>query len=111
MSRHYRIERLAQMQSDLKESIMNQRSHKQSLEGLLERSNQKLLLLASNRQVYQEVDLKDAALATARKQGEECRDKEQRLRSDIEALRRSIPRLLTKITHSTQPVCSLEQVR
>ena len=47
--------------------------------------------------MYQEVDMKDAALASARKEGDEFQEKDYRLRKNIEALRRSIPRFLQKI--------------
>jgi hypothetical protein len=76
---------------------------KESLDRLLDKSQEKLQLLASNRQIYQEVDMKDAALATARKESAECFEREHRLKNNIEALRRAIPRFLTKVNKNVRP--------
>lgn len=86
-----------QVQTDLKETITKERTKKIQIESLLERSKNKVLLLASNRQMYQEVDMKDAALASARKEGDEFQERDHRLKKSIESLRRSIPRFLQKI--------------
>ena len=98
-----RIERLDQVQRDLKDQLSAQRAKKAKLEMLLEKSQQKLQLLASNRQVYQEVEMKDAALSTARKEGDDCREREYRLRKSIEALRRAVPRFLLKVNRDLVP--------
>jgi hypothetical protein len=109
-SKETRIQKLMQVQTDLKDSITRERTKKIQIESLLDRSRNKVLLLASNRQMYQEVDMKDAALATARKEGDEFQEKDYRLKKNIEALRRSIPRFLQKIidgglnTSDTKPV-------
>lgn len=97
------MEKLNSIQSDLNTQIKEQKSKKTTYEELLEKSNQKLQLLASNRQIYQEVDMKDAALATARKEGDDCRERDQRLRKGIEGLRRSIPRFLQKVNKELIP--------
>ena len=86
-----------QVQSDLKDNITKERTKQIQIESLLERSRTKVLLLASNRQMYQEVDMKDAALASARKEGDDFQEKDYRLKKNIESLRRSIPRFLQKI--------------
>lgn len=96
-SKESRIQKLMQVQTDLKENITKERTKKIQIESLLDRSRNKVLLLASNRQMYQEVDMKDAALASARKEGDEFQEKDHRLKKNIEALRRSIPRFLQKI--------------
>lgn len=54
--------------------------------------------------------MKDAALAAARKECEECKDREARLRNSMESLKRAFPRLLTKVTREVHPVPSFEQV-
>lgn len=97
-SKESRIDELKQVQDDLKDSISKEKTRKLQIESLLERSRHKVLLLASNRQMYQEVDMKDAALTSARKEGDEFKEKDYRLRKNIESLRRSIPRFLQKIT-------------
>jgi len=40
----------------------------------------KIAQLASNRQVYQEVDMKDSALAATSKQCEDCKERDFRLK-------------------------------
>jgi hypothetical protein len=102
-SKASRIEKLDQVQRDLKEQLLAQRAKKLKLEILLEKSAQKLQLLASNRQVYQEVEMKDAALSTARKEGDDCREREYRLRKSIEGLRRAVPRFLQKVNKDLVP--------
>mmetsp|Transcript_10429 Transcript_10429/g.15869 ORF Transcript_10429/g.15869 Transcript_10429/m.15869 type:complete len:622 (-) Transcript_10429:279-2144(-) len=102
-SKESRIEKLNQVQSDLKEQLATQKSKKQSIEDILERSERKLQLLVSNRQMYQEVDMKDAALTTARKEGDDCRERDQRLRKGIESLRRAVPRFLQKVNKEIIP--------
>jgi hypothetical protein len=97
------MEKLNSIQSDLNLQIKEQKNKKINYENLLEKSNQKLQLLASNRQIYQEVDMKDAALTSARKEGDDCREREQRLRKGIEGLRRSIPRFLQKVNKDLIP--------
>lgn len=47
--------------------------------------------------------MKDAALSTARKEGDDCRERDQRLRKGIEGLRRSIPRFLQKVNKDLIP--------
>ncbi len=86
------------------------KAKKSEIEGELSKANDKLKLLASNRQIYQEVELKDAALSTARKELDECKEKNHRLKLNIESLRRSFPRFLTKVTKVSHPVPTLEQV-
>ncbi|CAE7464324.1 unnamed protein product, partial [Symbiodinium microadriaticum] len=98
-----RIERLNQVQKELKGQLNAQRAKKVKMEQLLEKSQQKLQLLASNRQVYQEVEMKDAALSTARKEGDDCREREYRLRKSIEGLRRAVPRFLQKVNKDLIP--------
>lgn len=102
-SKSSRIEKLDQVQRDLKEQLNAQKAKKVKLETLLEKSAQKLQLLASNRQVYQEVEMKDAALSTARKEGDDCREREYRLRKSIEGLRRAVPRFLQKVNKDLVP--------
>ena len=97
------MEKLASVQADLNHQIKEQKQKKTNFEDLLEKSNQKLQLLASNRQIYQEVDMKDAALNSARKEGDDCRERDQRLRKGIEGLRRSIPRFLQKVNKELIP--------
>jgi flagellar biosynthesis/type III secretory pathway chaperone len=97
------MDKLSQVQADLKNQLKAQRLKNNQLTELLEKSRDKLQLLASNRQMYQEVDMKDAALATARKEGDDCRDRDQRLRKSIEGLRRAAPRFLQKVNKGLIP--------
>ena len=76
----------------------------------LEKADLKLQQLASTRQVYQEVDMKDAALADATKECDDCRQRDHLLRINMESLKRAMPRLLTKLTREIHPIPALEQV-
>ena len=76
----------------------------------LEKSVQSNEILSSNRAMYHDVDMIAKALATARKECEECRRKEYTLRINIESLKRCLPRFLTKVTKVIHPVPTVEQV-
>lgn len=93
-----RIERLQQQDAELKASTTLQLKKKQELSEHLVQTQVKIQQLASSRQIYQEVDLKDHALANATKEYEEAKERDFRLRLHIESLKQSIPRFLTKLT-------------
>lgn len=109
-SRTARISKLEGLDVDLRDALVTQKKQKEVLSEHLLRTAAKHQLLASSRQVYQEVDMKDAALNSARKECDECRDREHRLRINIEAIRRAFPRFLTKITKHVHPVPTIDQV-
>jgi hypothetical protein len=93
-----RVERLQQQEAELKAGVSMQQKKKQELTEHLNQTQLKIQQLASSRQIYQEVDLKDHALAAASKEYEEAKDRDFRLKLHIESLKQSIPRFLTKIT-------------
>lgn len=99
-SRGARLEKLEQLEKELQDSISLQKEKKEDLTNRLMTCATKHNQLASSRQVYQEVDMKDAALATARKEFDECKEREHRLRINLESLKRALPRFLTKMTKS-----------
>jgi len=109
-TRESRLEKLEKLESDLKDGVAAQKAKKLDVTQTLEETAAKLKLLASSRQVYQEVDLKDANLASARKECDECRDRDYRLRVNLESLKRSIPRFLTKLTKTPHPVPGLDEL-
>lgn len=82
-----------------------QQKKKQELTEHLTQTQVKIQQLASSRQIYQEVDLKDHALAAASKEYEEAKERDFRLRLHIESLKQSVPRFLTKLTktHHMKP--------
>jgi len=100
------MEKLEQLENDLKNNMSKQKEHKNDLEHLLEACKNKVAALASQRQVYQEVDNKANALSAARKESEECKDRDYRLTVNLDALKRAVPRLLAKLTKITHPVPS-----
>lgn len=98
-----RVEKLLQLDQDLRHSIANEHTKKHQLSEHLEVTIQKIEQLASSRQIYQEVDLKDFALAATSKECEDCKNRDFKLRLNIQSLRQSIPRFLTKITKMAHP--------
>lgn len=98
-----RIERLQQLDQELRNNISSQQKKKQELSEHLTQTQIKIQQLASSRQIYQEVASKDAILASTSKECEDAKDKDFRLRLNIEELKQSIPRFLTKITKVQQP--------
>lgn len=109
-SRQARLEKMQQFNSELKAEIIRQNVLHKELTERLEASAASQEILSSSRQVYQEVDMKDTALASARKECEECRRKEYRLRVNIESLKRGLPRFLTKVTKVVHPIPTVEQL-
>jgi len=77
-SKENRLQKLEQIDSDLKHSLAQLSDMKVEITNNLDRTEYKYQQLASSRQVYQEVDMKDAALTAARKECEECQEREHR---------------------------------
>lgn len=109
-SHQLRLEKLLLFSSELKAELIRQYAYNKELTEKLEISAASHEKLSSNRQVYQEVDMKDTALASARKEAEDCLRKEYRLRVNIEALKRGLPRFLTKVTKVVHPIPTVEQL-
>lgn len=105
-----RMEKLHQLDCDLKANINEQAKRKKDLSEQLYNTKFKIQTLASTRQIYQEVDLQDSALAATSKQCEDCRERDFRLRLNIESLKQSIPRFLTKVTKIVHPKPTESQV-
>jgi hypothetical protein len=98
-----RIEKLQQLTVELKLKATAEETKKHQLTEHLELTKQKIQQLASSRQIYQEVDVKDSALAATSKQCDDCKDRDFKLRLNIQSLRQSIPRFLTKVTKVQHP--------
>jgi predicted RNase H-like nuclease (RuvC/YqgF family) len=109
-SQSSRMEKLHQLDADLRNNIAMQHRKKQELSEQLAQAVFKIQQLASSRQIYQEVDLKDSALAATSKECDECKDRDFRLRLNIESLKQSIPRFLTKVTKVVHPKPTEAQV-
>jgi hypothetical protein len=105
-----RLQRVLQQDAEMRDSLVSQRRRKDDLSAQLAKTAAKHNLLASSRQVYQEVDMKDAALSSARKECNECKERESRLRQNIESISRAFPRFLTKITKIVHPIPTLDQL-
>ena len=110
-TRDLRLQKVIQQDADMRDSLIFQKRKRDDLTTQLARTAAKHNLLASSRQVYQEVDMKDAALTSARKECEECQEREKRLRQNIESIGRAFPRFLTKITRVVHPIPTIDQVR
>lgn len=105
-----RTERLKQLDAELRANIQVQKKKKQEFSEHLAHTLFRIQQLASSRQIYQEVDLKDSALAATSKEYESVKEREHRLRLSIETLKLSVPRFLTKVTRVSHPTPSEDQV-
>jgi len=102
-SQTIRMEKLQQLEEDLRKNIKYEQQKKNELTEQLTHSGIKIAQLASTRQVYQEVDLKDSALAATTKQCDDCKERDFRLKVQIEELKLAVPRFLTKVTKVSHP--------
>ena len=108
--RKSRVEKLTNLQNEFRERIKNLKAKKIELEDHVQKAAQSHSALASNRQLYQEVDSKDNALNTVKRDCLACKNKDEKLQDSLDSLRRFIPRLLGKITKVNQPVPTPDQV-
>ena len=109
-SREARLQKLEQLNADLKANVINLKEKNADITSNLTRTATKYQQLASSRQVYQEVDMKDAALTAARKECDDCQEREHRLRINIESIKRTLPRLLSKLTKQPNGIPTADQV-
>jgi hypothetical protein len=110
VSQSARMERLRQLDAELRATIVLQQKKKNEFSEHLAHTVFRIQQLASSRQIYQEVDLKDSALAATSKECEDCKDREFRLKLSIESLKQSIPRFLMKVTKVPHPKPTENQV-
>jgi hypothetical protein len=101
---------LTQLDLELRNNITLQAKKKKELSEHLSNTQFKIQQLASSRQIYQEVDLKDSTLAATSKACEEAKERDFRLRLSIEELKQAIPRFLTKVTKVVHPRPNENQV-
>lgn len=111
MSQAARMERLKQLDTELRATIVAQQQKKDAFSEHLAHTVFRIQQLASSRQIYQEVDLKDSALAATCKECEDCKDRDFRLKLSIESLKQAIPRFLMKVTKVPHPKPTENQVR
>lgn len=104
------MEKLTQLDQELRTSLSAQQKKKLELSEHLSQTQFKIQQLASSRQIYQEVDLKDSTLAATSKQCEEAKERDFRIKLNIEELKQSIPRFLTKVTKVIHPKPTENQV-
>lgn len=102
-SQTIRTEKLQQLDNELRHNLLLQQKKKQELSDHLAQTQFKIQQLASSRQIYQEVDIKDATLANTSKLCDEAKEKEFRLKLNLEEMKQSIPRFLTKVTKVSHP--------
>jgi len=105
-TRDVRLEKLNQLEVDLKDNLTEEKQKKISLSEEIELVRQKVAQLASTRQVYKDVEGQSRSLIDVKKKYDECKEKDYRLRVNLVALKRSLPRLLSKLTKVQHPVPS-----
>jgi len=98
-----RMDRLKQLDTELRSTIVQQQKKKNEFSEHLAHTVSRIQQLASSRQIYQEVDLKDSALAATSKECEDCKERDYRMKLSLEALKQSIPRFLMKVTKVSHP--------
>lgn len=106
-----RMERLKQLDTELRGTIVQQQKKKNEFSEHLAHTVFRIQQLASSRQIYQEVDLKDSALAATSKECEDCKERDFRMKLSLEALKQSVPRFLMKVTKVPHPKPTETQVR
>ena len=106
-----RMDRLKQLDTELRSTIVQQQKKKNEFSEHLAHTVSRIQQLASSRQIYQEVDLKDSALAATSKECEDCKERDYRMKLSLEALKQSIPRFLMKVTKVSHPKPTENQVR
>jgi DNA repair exonuclease SbcCD ATPase subunit len=109
-NRQGRMDKLTRLQTEFRERIKNFKEKQVELEEHVQKAKQSHIMLASNRQLYHEVDSKSTALNAAKRDSETCKNKSDKLQDSVDSLRRFIPRLLSKICKMTQPVPTTDQV-
>lgn len=103
-TRNSRVEKLTALEADLKENLVTQKKSSAALVEQIANAEGKVAQLASTRQVYQDVDNQTRALNAARKECEDWKEKDYRLKVNLVSLKRAMPRLLSKLTKSQHPV-------
>ena len=73
-SRSLRMEKLDHLEADLQENMTRQKQRATELTERLQATKAEIEQLASARQVYEEIDNKNASLSTARKEADEYKD-------------------------------------
>mmetsp|Transcript_18727 Transcript_18727/g.31382 ORF Transcript_18727/g.31382 Transcript_18727/m.31382 type:complete len:648 (-) Transcript_18727:163-2106(-) len=105
-----RMERLKLLDQELRSNIEAQQEKKREFSEHLAHTVYRIQQLASSRQIYQEVDLKDSALAMTSKECDESKDRAHRLKLSIGSLKQSIPRFLVKVTKTQHAVPTEQQL-
>ena len=103
-TRDVRVDKLKQLEADLKENLAKQKKKAAALTEEISSAKQKVAQLASTRQVYQDVENQTRALSAARKEMDDFKEKDYRLKVNLISLKRSIPRLLSKLTKIQHPI-------
>ena len=109
-SKQARCAKLTAFAAELDEQLSLRQEQNKSLSERLEKSLVTNEILSSNRAMYQDVEMIDKALATARKECEDCKNREYTLRANVGSLKRGFPRFLTKLTKVLHPVPANDQL-
>ena len=109
-SKEQRREKLEDMEYDLTKHKDDMMERKVLLEQQLARVVERLNRIASNRQVYKDLEEQELAIHNARKECDEWSHKDHNFTLSIDMLKTAIPRLLTKITRIKHPIPELDQL-
>jgi len=111
MTRESRMDKLAKLESDLRDKIASERHRKTELQERIDDIRAKHHAIASSRtKMYKDMDEMANAQWKAKKACDEANEREHRLRGGIESIKRAIPRFLSKLTKAFVPVPGVEDV-
>ena len=110
-SRESRFEKLVKLESELRDKIASEKIRKTELQEQIDEVRAKHHTISSSRtKMYKDMDGMANAQWRAQKACDEEREKEQRMRGNIEAIKRAVPRFLSKLTKSFVPIPTIEDV-
>ncbi len=103
-TRDTRREKLRVLEADLKDNLSKQKQKAAELNEQISQAHVKIAQLASTRQVYHDVESQTRALYNARKELDDFKERDYRLKVNLISLKRAIPRLLSKLTKIQHPI-------
>ncbi|CAM9292147.1 unnamed protein product [Scytosiphon promiscuus] len=98
------------MAEEIRQRIESLRKENHQQRQWLDVSNGGTEALSGNRDMYQEVDLIDIALGSARKQCDDAKERANRLSVTVDRLRDALSRFMSKVDSKTHPVAPLSKM-
>jgi chromosome segregation ATPase len=110
-TRASRMEKLERLEGELRHRVAAEKARQVELQEQLDDVRVRHHTIASSRtKMYKDMDDKANALWKAKKTCDDWQEREQRLRGNIQAIQRAVPRLLSKLTKAFVAVPTVEDV-